>query len=118
VLSQNAVEVQFSCYCRPETLIPPVRIGLHHANIDVVDVYDGKPSAADRHIFSALNRFERVCKPPSMIVLISSDIDFVQRLSDLRYAGGYQIVVIHNDNVRPELRGVAHASYVWKQILA
>lgn len=112
------MEVHFACYCRPEYLPASVRMGLHRANVEIVDVFDGKPGAADRHLMAGLNRFEKLCRPPNaVVVLISSDIDFVQKLSDMRYATGYQIIVVHNLNMKKELREMAHVCFLWKDLI-
>src|SRR5690242_3872982 len=53
-----------------------------------------------------------------MIVLISGDIDFVQKLSDLRHRLGYTTCVIHNALTRKELISIANYAVSWESLLS
>jgi stress-induced morphogen len=94
-----------------------LRQGLHHATVSIVDTHDGKPGSADRHIALALDRFERTHKPPATIVLVSGDIDFVQKLSDLRHRARYNIILVHNGQAKKELRDTANRCHDWRSFI-
>ena len=101
----------FKCYCDPVTLSREHRLGLQRANVQVVDVPDRKPGAADRCLQLDLDRIEGRGK--QTVVLISGDIDFVGKLNDLRYQRGFHLVLIHNKHTNKDLRATAHTCYDW-----
>src|SRR5262249_31659579 len=55
--------------------------------------------------------------PPASIVLISGDIDYIQKLADLRYGKGYHITLLHTPNAKEELKKTANAAHEWSQFL-
>ncbi|CAF1018179.1 unnamed protein product [Didymodactylos carnosus] len=79
----------------------------------MIHVPDRKPGAVDRYIMLDLDRFERAHKPPATVVLISGDIDFVGKLSDLRHHAGFNVIVIHNQPAKSELKATVNAHYDW-----
>ncbi|CAF0930609.1 unnamed protein product [Adineta steineri] len=114
VHSPQSLEIGFDCYkCDTTTISRSVLAKLHHANVRIIDVPDHKPGAVDRRILLDLDRFERVHRPPATIVLISSDIDYVGKLNDLRHQVGYYVVVIHNKPVSEDLWTSINAHYLW-----
>ncbi|CAF1002887.1 unnamed protein product [Didymodactylos carnosus] len=74
----------------------------------------GKPGAVDRYISSDLDRFESVHKPPT-VVLISDDITFICKLSDLRHQIGYNVIVGHNLPAKVQLKATVNSHYDWSQ---
>ncbi|CAF1084980.1 unnamed protein product [Adineta steineri] len=114
VHSPQSLEIGFDCYkCDTTTISRSVLAKLHHANVRIIDVPDHKPGAVDRRILLDLDRFERVHRPPATIVFISSDIDYVGKLNDLRHQVGYYVVVIHNKPVSEDLWTSINAHYLW-----
>jgi len=107
-------EVDFSCYCNSNTISPENQQSLYQATVRIIHVPDRKPGAADRQIMLDLDRFERIHSPPATIVLISGDIDFVNKLSDLRHHAGYRVIVIHNKPAKEELKSTVNAHYPWE----
>ena len=107
-------EIGFACYVCETSKIPrSTLVKLHHAGVRIVHVLDRKPGAVDRQILLDLDRFERVQRPPATIVLISSDIDYVGKLNDLRHQAGYHVIVVHNKLVNQDLWMSINAHYSW-----
>ena len=114
VIETGLQEADFSCYCNINTISQENQQSLHHAAVRIIHVPDRKPGAADRQIMLDLDRFERVVRPPATIVLISGDIDFVGKLSDLRHQARFHVIVIHNKPAKEELKATVHAHYPWE----
>ncbi|CAF4867259.1 unnamed protein product [Rotaria sp. Silwood1] len=114
VVQPGLQEAEFSCFCDTTTISHENRLSLHHANVDNINVPNGKPGAVDLKILLALDRFERNYRPPATVVLISGDIDFVGKLNDLRHRVGFHVIVIHNKQVKPELKATVNAHYPWE----
>ncbi|CAF1301515.1 unnamed protein product [Didymodactylos carnosus] len=113
IVSHGLREIGFNCYCDCTTISKDNQISLSHANVRIVHVPDSKPGAVDRCILLDLDRFERAHKPPATVVLISGDIDFVGKLSDLRHQAGFHVIVIHNLPAKAELKATVNAHYDW-----
>jgi DNA-directed RNA polymerase subunit RPC12/RpoP len=107
-------EYNFTCYCNTTTISQENQLSLFHANVRINHVPDRKPGAVDRQIMLELDRFERAHRPPATIVLISGDIDFVGKLSDLRHQAGFHVIVIHNKPAKSELKATVNAHYPWE----
>jgi len=114
VVESGLREYSFTCYCNSTTISQDNQLNLFHANVRIVHVPDRKPGAVDRQIMLELDRFERAHRPPATIVLISGDIDFVGKLSDLRHQAGFHVIVIHNKPAKPELKATVNAHYPWE----
>jgi hypothetical protein len=113
ITEPGSQEVDFSCYCNSSTISQQNQQSLQHANVRIIHVPDRKPGAADRQILLDLDRFERVHRPPATIVLISGDIDFVGKLSDLRHRVRFHVIVIHNKPAKEELKATVNEHYPW-----
>ncbi|CAF1237511.1 unnamed protein product [Rotaria magnacalcarata] len=114
VVESGLQEADFSCFCNINTISQNNQRNLHHANVRIVHVPDRKPGAVDRQIMLELDRFERIHRPPATVVLISGDIDFVGKLSDLRHQAGFHVIVIHNKPAKDELKATVHTHYPWE----
>ncbi|CAF3380576.1 unnamed protein product [Rotaria socialis] len=114
VVESGLQEADFSCFCNINTISQDNQQNLHHANVRIIHVPDRKPGAADRQIMLELDRFERIHRPPATVVLISGDIDFVGKLSDLRHQAGFHVIVIHNKPAKDELKATVHTHYPWE----
>jgi hypothetical protein len=114
VIELGLQEADFSCYCNINTISQDNQQSLSHANVRIVHVPDRKPGAVDRLILLELDRFERSHRPPATIVLISGDIDFVGKLSDLRHRARFHVIVIHNKPAKEELKLTVNAHYPWE----
>jgi len=114
VVEAGLREYSFSCFCNSTTISQDNQLSLFHANVRIVHVPDRKPGAVDRQIMLELDRFERAHRPPATIVLISGDIDFVGKLSDLRHQAGFHVIVIHNKPAKEELKATVNAHYPWE----
>jgi meiosis arrest female protein 1 len=114
VISTGLREYNFTCYCNSTMISQENQLNLFHANVRIVHVPDRKPNAVDRQIMLELDRFERAHRPPATIVLISGDIDFVGKLSDLRHQAGFHVIVIHNKPAKTELKATVNAHYPWE----
>lgn len=114
VVDAGLREYNFTCYCNSTTISQENQLSLFHANVRIVHVPDRKPGAVDRQIMLELDRFERAHRPPATIVLISGDIDFVGKLSDLRHQAGFHVIVIHNKPAKSELKATVNAHYAWE----
>ncbi|CAF1491088.1 unnamed protein product [Adineta steineri] len=113
VLTPGLREVGFTCYCDASVIPQEKQLSLSHANVRIAHVPDRKSGGADRQILLDLDRFEHAYKPPGTIVLISGDIDFVGKLSDLRHRAGFHIIVVHNKPAKEELKSTANTHYRW-----
>lgn len=113
IVQSGLREYSFSCYCNSTTISQENQLSLFHANVRIIHVPDRKPGAVDRQIMLELDRFERAHQPPATIVLISGDIDFVGKLSDLRHQAGFHVIVIHNKPAKSELKATVNAHYAW-----
>lgn len=114
VVESGLREYNFTCYCNSTTISQDNQLNLLHANVRIIHVPDRKPGAVDRQIMLELDRFERAHRPPATIVLISGDIDFVGKLSDLRHQAGFHVIVIHNKPAKTELKATVNAHYAWE----
>ncbi|CAF3507963.1 unnamed protein product [Rotaria socialis] len=114
VVESGLQEADFSCFCNINTISQDNQHNLHHANVRIVHVPDRKSGAVDRQIMLELDRFERIHRPPATVVLISGDIDFVGKLSDLRHQAGFHVIVIHNKPAKDELKATVHTHYPWE----
>jgi meiosis arrest female protein 1 len=114
VLERGLQEVDFSCYCDTNTISQENQQSLSHATVRIVHVPDRKPGAVDRQIMLDLDRFERTHRPPATIVLISGDIDFFGKLSDLRHQARFRVIVIHNRPDNEELKATVNENYSWE----
>ncbi len=114
VVEPGLQEVDFSCYCNINTISQENQQNLSHAAVRIVHVPDRKPGAVDRQIMLDLDRFERARRPPATVVLISGDIDFVGKLSDLRHHAGFHVIVIHNKPAKEELKATVNEHYPWE----
>jgi hypothetical protein len=114
VVEPGLQEADFSCYCNSNTISQENQESLHHAAVRIVHVPDRKPNAVDRQIMLDLDRFERIHRPPATIVLISGDIDFVGKLSDLRHQARFHVIVIHNKPAKEELKATVNEHYSWE----
>jgi uncharacterized protein YlaI len=114
VVDAGLREYNFTCYCNSNSISKENQLNLFHANVRIVHVPDRKPGAVDRQIMLELDRFERAHRPPATIVLISGDIDFVGKLSDLRHQAGFHVIVIHNKPAKTELKATVNAHYAWE----
>ncbi|CAM2719524.1 unnamed protein product [Rotaria socialis] len=114
VVQSGLREYSFSCYCNSTTISQENQLSLFHANVRIVHIPDRKPGAVDRQIMLELDRFERAHQPPATIVLISGDIDFVGKLSDLRHQAGFHVIVIHNKPAKTELKATVNSHYPWE----
>ncbi|CAF3475902.1 unnamed protein product [Rotaria sp. Silwood1] len=117
VIEPSLQEAAFSCFCNIYSISQDNQQSLHHANVRIIHVPDRKPGAVDRQIMLELDRFERVHRPPATVVLISGDIDFVGKLSDLRHQAGFQVIVLHNMPAKEELKAIVNAHYSWEQFI-
>ncbi len=122
-LNRNgARQTHYACYGEIEQLTRATRQDLNRANVTVIDTCDSKKGAADRAIMQALDLFSR--HPDHQhpvqvtIVLISGDIDFVSKLSDLRHRFGYEVILVHNGPARKELKDTASDCVPWPLLCA
>ncbi|CAF1280945.1 unnamed protein product [Adineta steineri] len=114
VVEAGLREYSFSCFCNSTTISQDNQLSLFHGNVRIIHVPDRKPGAVDRQIMLELDRFERAHRPPATIVLISGDIDFVGKLSDLRHQARFHVIVIHNKPAKAELKQTVNAHYAWE----
>ena len=114
VIEPKLREIGFTCYGDINIIPKEHQISLSHANVRIAHVPDRKSGAADRQILLDLDRFERAQRPPATIVLISGDIDFVGKLSDLRHQVGFHVIVVHNKPAKKELKATVNAHYPWE----
>lgn len=118
--STTPVEGGFSCYCNIPNYPKALLESLAHANVKTIHVADRKVGAADRSLWRDLDQIERIYGSHShttlvIIVLITGDIDFIGKINDLRHQAGFQVILIHNDLAKRELRESASVSVPWKQ---
>jgi len=81
--------------------------------VTISDIPDNKPNAIDRALISGIDKFEVVHSDGTALVLISGDIDFIQKLHHLRHAKKFEIVVYHNKQSRSEMKQCASKSFEW-----
>lgn len=60
-------------------------------------------NAADEKLRQSLRRFAEVYSPPAAVVLISSDVNFVADLCDIRYRRKLHVILIHRTHVADAL---------------
>jgi hypothetical protein len=114
VLEPGLQEEDFFCYCNINTISRENQQSLHHATVRIFLVPDRKPGGVDRQIMLDLDRFAQRHRPPDTVVLISGDIDFVGKLSDLRHRAGFHVILIHNESAKQELKATANEHYPWE----
>ena len=117
VTERGLQEIEFSCYCNSNILSEEQQKNLHHATVRMIHVPDRKPGAIDRQIILELDRVERAYRPPTTIVLISRDIDFLGKLSDLRHGAGFQVIVIHNKPAEEEWQATVNEQHSWQSFI-
>lgn len=113
VVEPGLREESFACYCDSASIPQKKQLSLQNANVRIIHVPDRKPGASDRQIMLDLDRFERCYRPPATVVLISGDIDFVGKLSDMRHQARYHVIIIHNRPAKAELKATVNACYSW-----
>ena len=113
VIERHLQEVEFTCYCDIDTISEENHRSLQYAMVTIAHVPDHNTETVDRHIILHLDRFERTHRPPATIVLISDDIDFVDRLNDLRHYAGFHIIVVRNRLASAELKATVNEHYSW-----
>lgn len=107
-------EIGFTAYCDIQKLTPTHQSSLAHANVRMQHVPGGKSGAADRALWLDLDRFVLTHKAPGCtIVIISGDIDFVQKINLLRHTQGYEVIVVHNAAAKRELKESASSAHSW-----
>ena len=114
VTERNLQEANFSCYCNIASIPAEKQRNLFEATVRIIHVPDPKTGAVDRQIMLDLDRFERTHKAPATIVLISGDIDFIGKLSDLRHQAGFYVIVIHNKVAKEQLKATVNEHYPWE----
>lgn len=107
--------VSFMAFANAAVMSHEQRLGLHRANVKLLDVPDRKPGAADRVLTEEVDNWCHLVSPPGCVVLVSGDIDYVRKLATLK-ARGYTIMVLHNAQAREELISVAHVAMKWSDV--
>jgi meiosis arrest female protein 1 len=76
---------------------------LNAAQIDLVHVAAISKNAADEKLRQSLRRFAEHHKPPSAVVLISSDVNFASDLSNLRHKRKIRVILVHQQTASETL---------------
>lgn len=109
VIERGLQEVEFYCYCNIDTISEENQQSLRHAMVTIVDVSDQHMNAINQRIMLHLDRFERTYSPPATIVLITDDIDFVDRLRTLPYP----VIIIRNKLMKADLKATINEHFSW-----
>ena len=109
VIERSLQEVEFSCYCDIDTISEENQQSLRHAMVTLVHVSDQQTNAANQQIMFHLDRFERAYPPPATVVLVSDDIDFVDRLRALLH----HIIIVRNKLVKMDLKATINECFSW-----
>ena len=115
---RKVVEGVFKTYYRNINNIPQQhRTDLHHANVLVQHIESNRIGAVDVQIHRDLQQFIDQHRTPATVVLISSDIDFVMDINELRFRHGHYTIVIHNPQVKDHLLKTANEFISWEKFL-
>ncbi|XP_032896172.1 meiosis regulator and mRNA stability factor 1 isoform X2 [Amblyraja radiata] len=105
---QGHREAEFMCVCDISKENKEVIQELNNCQVTVAHINATAKNAADDKLRQSLRRFAETHTAPSTVVLVSSDVNFASELSDLRHRHGFQIILVHKNQVSDALLQHAH----------
>lgn len=122
------METRFDCFCNVSQLSTEVREGLHHANIQLVDVPGNqseifmkklvsKPQAVDQKILQEFTRISMDYDGTATIVLISGDIDFLPSLLAIKGRKNFSLGLFYSASTKQEMLASMDWKFAWNEVV-
>uniref|UniRef100_UPI00398F5C47 meiosis regulator and mRNA stability factor 1 isoform X2 n=1 Tax=Pristiophorus japonicus TaxID=55135 RepID=UPI00398F5C47 len=115
---QGHREAEFMCVCDISKENKEVIQELNNCQVTVAHINATAKNAADDKLRQSLRRFADTHTAPSTIVLVSSDVNFASELSDLRHRHGFQIILVHKNQVSDALLQHAHKHIKFEEFVS
>ncbi|XP_059835335.1 meiosis regulator and mRNA stability factor 1 isoform X2 [Hypanus sabinus] len=115
---QGHREAEFICVCDISKENKEVIQELNNCQVTVAHINATAKNAADDKLRQSLRRFADTHTAPSTVVLVSSDVNFASELSDLRHRHGFQIILVHKNQVSDALLQHAHKHIKFEEFVS
>ncbi|XP_069761769.1 meiosis regulator and mRNA stability factor 1 isoform X2 [Narcine bancroftii] len=115
---QGHREAEFMCVCDISKENKEVIQELNNCQVTVAHINATAKNAADDKLRQSLRRFADTHTAPSTVVLVSSDVNFASELSDLRHRHGFQIILVHKNQVSDALLQHAHKHIKFEELVS
>ncbi|XP_051876783.1 meiosis regulator and mRNA stability factor 1 isoform X2 [Pristis pectinata] len=115
---QGHREAEFMCVCDISKENKEVIQELNNCQVTVAHINATAKNAADDKLRQSLRRFADTHTAPSTVVLVSSDVNFASELSDLRHRHGFQIILVHKNQVSDALLQHAHKHIKFEEFVS
>ncbi|XP_041958980.1 meiosis regulator and mRNA stability factor 1 isoform X4 [Alosa sapidissima] len=110
-------EAEFICVCDISKENKDVIQELNNCQVTVAHINATAKNAADDKLRQSLRRFADTHTAPATVVLVSSDVNFASELSDLRHRHGFQVILVHKNQVSGALLQHAHRHVAFEEFL-
>ncbi|XP_063051996.1 meiosis regulator and mRNA stability factor 1 isoform X2 [Engraulis encrasicolus] len=110
-------EAEFICVCDISKENKDVIQELNNCQVTVAHINATAKNAADDKLRQSLRRFADTHTAPGTVVLVSSDVNFASELSDLRHRHGFQVILVHKNQVSGALLQHAHRHVAFEEFL-
>ncbi|XP_031419446.1 meiosis regulator and mRNA stability factor 1 isoform X2 [Clupea harengus] len=111
-------EAEFICVCDISKENKDVIQELNNCQVTVAHINATAKNAADDKLRQSLRRFADTHTAPATVVLVSSDVNFASELSDLRHRHGFQVILVHKNQVSGALLQHAHRHVAFEEFLS
>ncbi|XP_067912326.1 meiosis regulator and mRNA stability factor 1 isoform X2 [Heterodontus francisci] len=115
---QGHREAEFMCVCDISKENKEVIQELNNCQVTVAHINATAKNAADDKLRQSLRRFADTHTAPSTVILVSSDVNFALELSDLRHRHGFQIILVHKNQVSEALLQHAHKHIKFEEFVS
>ncbi|XP_041062246.1 meiosis regulator and mRNA stability factor 1 isoform X3 [Carcharodon carcharias] len=115
---QGHREAEFMCVCDISKENKEVIQELNNCQVTVAHINATAKNAADDKLRQSLRRFADTHTAPSTVILVSSDVNFALELSDLRHRHGFQIILVHKNQVSDALLQHAHKHIKFEEFVS
>ncbi|XP_043568067.1 meiosis regulator and mRNA stability factor 1 isoform X3 [Chiloscyllium plagiosum] len=115
---QGHREAEFMCVCDISKENKEVIQELNNCQVTVAHINATAKNAADDKLRQSLRRFADTHTAPSTVILVSSDVNFALELSDLRHRHGFQIILVHKNQVSDTLLQHAHKHFKFEEFVS
>ncbi|XP_067859331.1 meiosis regulator and mRNA stability factor 1 isoform X2 [Heptranchias perlo] len=115
---QGHREAEFMCVCDISKENKEVIQELNNCQVTVAHINATAKNAADDKLRQSLRRFADTHTAPSTVILVSTDVNFASELSDLRHRHGFQIILVHKNQVSDALLQHAHKHIKFEEFVS